>query len=57
MKTLVLLTALVLLASQALADPLPEATEGTENEAQPRLEDQDVSILFEGPEVSALQRS
>ncbi|XP_040589480.1 defensin alpha-like protein 1 [Mesocricetus auratus] len=56
MKTLVLLSTLVLLAFQALADPLPEATGEAKNEQQPGLENQDVTVFFEGPEGSALQR-
>ncbi|XP_059100979.1 alpha-defensin 23-like [Peromyscus eremicus] len=55
MKTLVLLSALVLLAYLAQADSLPEATEETKNEDQPGVEDQDVSISFGGPVGSALQ--
>ncbi|XP_036022721.1 alpha-defensin 9-like [Onychomys torridus] len=55
MKTLVLLSALVLLAFLAQADSLPEATEETKNEDQPGVEDQDVSISFGGPKGSALQ--
>ncbi|ERE87749.1 Defensin propeptide containing protein [Cricetulus griseus] len=50
MKRLVILSALVLLAFKALADPLPEATE-----EQPGVEDQDVSISFGSPEGSILQ--
>ncbi|CAH6787093.1 Defal1 [Phodopus roborovskii] len=57
MKTLFLLSALVLLAFQALADPLPEATEEAKTEAQPGVEDQAVSITFGGLELSALHRS
>uniref|UniRef100_A0A8C2LFC0 Alpha-defensin N-terminal domain-containing protein n=1 Tax=Cricetulus griseus TaxID=10029 RepID=A0A8C2LFC0_CRIGR len=57
MKTLVLLSALVLLAFQALANLLSEATEETNNEDQPVVEDQEVSIINSGPELSALQRS
>ncbi|XP_036022678.1 alpha-defensin 23-like [Onychomys torridus] len=55
MKTLVLLSALVLLVYLAQADSLPEATEETKSEDQPGVEDQDVSISFGGPEGSALQ--
>uniref|UniRef100_A0A8C8URV6 Alpha-defensin N-terminal domain-containing protein n=1 Tax=Peromyscus maniculatus bairdii TaxID=230844 RepID=A0A8C8URV6_PERMB len=55
MKTLVLLSALVLLAYLAQADSLPEATEETKNEDQPGVEDQDVSISFGGPVGDALQ--
>uniref|UniRef100_A0A8C8UHY5 Mammalian defensins domain-containing protein n=1 Tax=Peromyscus maniculatus bairdii TaxID=230844 RepID=A0A8C8UHY5_PERMB len=57
MKTLVLLSALVLLAYLAQADSLPEVTEETKNEDQPGVEDQDVSIYFGGPESSALQEA
>ncbi|XP_036022783.1 alpha-defensin 24-like [Onychomys torridus] len=55
MKTLVLLSALVLLVYLAQADSLPEGTEETKNEDQPGEEDQDVSISLGGPEGSALQ--
>ncbi|XP_040596918.1 defensin alpha-like protein 1 [Mesocricetus auratus] len=55
MKTLVLLSAHVLLAFQSLVDPLPEATEEAKNEEQPGVENQDVSISFGGPEGSVLQ--
>ncbi|KAL6084408.1 hypothetical protein STEG23_002861 [Scotinomys teguina] len=55
MKTLVLLSALTLLAFSAQADPLPEATEGDKNEEQPGVEDQAVSISFGDPAGSALQ--
>ncbi|XP_037067457.1 defensin alpha-like protein 1 [Peromyscus leucopus] len=57
MKTLVLLSALVLLAYLAQADSLPEVTEETKDEDQPVVEDQDVSISFGGPESSALQEA
>ncbi|XP_028737892.1 alpha-defensin 16-like [Peromyscus leucopus] len=55
MKTLVLISALVLLAYLAQADSLPEATEEIKNEDQPGVEDQDVSISFGGPVGDALQ--
>uniref|UniRef100_A0A8C2MWK2 Alpha-defensin N-terminal domain-containing protein n=2 Tax=Cricetulus griseus TaxID=10029 RepID=A0A8C2MWK2_CRIGR len=55
MKRLVILSALVLLAFKALADPLPEATEEAKSEEQPGVEDQDVSISFGSPEGSVLQ--
>ncbi|KAK7822956.1 hypothetical protein U0070_025773 [Myodes glareolus] len=55
MKTLVLLSALVLPAFLAQADSLPEATEETKNEEQPGVGVQDVSISFGDPEDSALQ--
>ncbi|XP_028737879.1 alpha-defensin 9-like [Peromyscus leucopus] len=55
MKTLVLLSALVLLAFLAQADPLPEANDETKNEDQPGVEDQNVSISFGDPKGSALQ--
>ena len=55
MKTLVLLSLLALLAFQAQADSLPEAAEETKTEVQPGVEDQDVSISFGDPEVSALK--
>ncbi|XP_034376391.1 alpha-defensin 6/12-like [Arvicanthis niloticus] len=53
MKTLVLLSALVLLAFQVQANPIQETDEGTKTEEQPGEEDQDVSVSFEVPEVSA----
>ncbi|XP_051025719.1 alpha-defensin 24-like [Acomys russatus] len=55
MKTLVLLSALALLAFQAQADPLPEANEETSIEEQTGEEDQDVSISFGDPKGLALQ--
>ncbi|XP_036022707.1 alpha-defensin 9-like [Onychomys torridus] len=55
MKTLVLLSALVLLVFLTQVYSFPEATEGDKNEEQPGVEDQDVSISFGGPEGSALQ--
>ncbi|NP_001028248.1 alpha-defensin 6 precursor [Rattus norvegicus] len=55
MKTLVLLSALVLVAYQVQADPIQGAEEETKTEEQPSDEDQDVSVSFEGPEASALQ--
>ncbi|XP_028737895.1 defensin alpha-like protein 1 [Peromyscus leucopus] len=55
MKTLVLLSALVLLAYLVQADPFPEATEETKNEEQPGIEDHDVPIFFGDPEGSVLQ--
>ncbi|XP_028737891.1 alpha-defensin 23-like [Peromyscus leucopus] len=57
MKTLVLLSALVLMAYMAQSDSLPEATEETKDEDQPVVEDQDMSISFGGPEGSALQKA
>ncbi|XP_075840625.1 alpha-defensin 16-like [Microtus pennsylvanicus] len=55
MKTLVLLSLLALLAFQAQADPLPEATKETKNEEQSEVENQDVSISFEAPEGTSLK--
>ncbi|XP_075840622.1 alpha-defensin 9-like [Microtus pennsylvanicus] len=55
MKTLVLFSALMLLAFQAQANPLPEPNEEAKNKEQPGVEDQDVSISFGSPEGSALQ--
>ncbi|XP_055461013.1 alpha-defensin 24-like [Psammomys obesus] len=55
MKTLVLLSAVVLLAFLAQADPLPAPTEETKTEEQPGVEDQDVSISFGGPAGLSLQ--
>ena len=55
MKTLVLLSALVLLAFQVQADPIQNTDEETKTEEQPGEEDQIVSVSFGGPEGSALQ--
>uniref|UniRef100_A0A6I9MNW7 Alpha-defensin 9-like n=1 Tax=Peromyscus maniculatus bairdii TaxID=230844 RepID=A0A6I9MNW7_PERMB len=57
MKTLVLLSSLVLLVFLTQVDAFPEATEGDNNEEQPGVEDQDVSISFGGPEGSDLQEA
>ncbi|XP_028719416.1 alpha-defensin 9-like [Peromyscus leucopus] len=57
MKTLVFLSALVLLVFLTQVDAFPEATEGDKNEEQLGVEDQDVSISFGGPEGSALQEA
>ncbi|EDL15559.1 mCG112790 [Mus musculus] len=54
MKTLVLLSALVLLAFQVQADPIQNTDEETNTEEQPGEEDQAVSISFGGQEGSAL---
>nr|XP_027781420.1 alpha-defensin 24-like [Marmota flaviventris] len=55
MRTLALLAALLLLALQAQAEPLPEnheeAPDHRDNE-----EDQDMAISFAGPEAPGLQR-
>lgn len=55
MKTLVLLSALVLLAFQVQANPIQETDEETKTEEQQREEDQGVSVSFGVPEASALQ--
>ena len=55
MKTLVLLCVLALLAFQAQADPLPEATKETKTDEKSELENQDVSISFGDPEGSSLK--
>ncbi|XP_021044714.1 alpha-defensin 10-like isoform X2 [Mus pahari] len=55
MKTLVLLSALVLLAFQVQADPIQNTDEETKAEEQPGEEDQAMSVSFGGPEGSALQ--
>ncbi|XP_028639871.1 alpha-defensin 9-like, partial [Grammomys surdaster] len=55
MKTLVLLSALALLAFQVQANPVKETDEGTKAGEQPGEEDQGVSVSFEIPQVSALQ--
>ena len=54
MKTFVLLSALVLLAFQAQADPIHKTDEETNTEEQPGEEDQAVSISSGGQEGSAL---
>ncbi|XP_021044711.1 alpha-defensin 10 isoform X1 [Mus pahari] len=55
MKTLVLLSALVLLAFQVQADPIQNTDEETTAEEQPGEEDQAVSVSFGDPEGSSLQ--
>ncbi|KAH0514551.1 Alpha-defensin-related sequence 10 [Microtus ochrogaster] len=55
MKTLVLFSALMLLAFQAQANPLPEPNEEAKNKEQSGVKDQDVSISFGSPEGSAFQ--
>ncbi|XP_052608725.1 alpha-defensin 9-like [Peromyscus californicus insignis] len=55
MKTLVLLSALILLVFLTQIDAFPEASEGDKNEEQAGVEDQDVSISFGGPVGDALQ--
>nr|BAC25218.1 unnamed protein product [Mus musculus] len=54
MKTLVLLSALVLLAFQVQADPIQNTDEETNTEEQAGEEDQAVSVSFGDPEGSAL---
>ena len=55
MKTLVLLSALILLAFQVQADPIQNTDEETNTEVQPQEEDQAVSVSFGNPEGSDLQ--
>nr|AAA20975.1 cryptdin i [Mus musculus] len=55
MKTLVLLSALALLAFQVQADPIQNTDEETKTEEQPGKEDQAVSVSFGDPEGSSLQ--
>ncbi|XP_021045310.1 alpha-defensin 10-like isoform X2 [Mus pahari] len=55
MKTLVLLSALVLLTFQVQADPIQNTDEETKAEEQPGEEDQAVSVSFGELEGSALQ--
>ena len=55
MKTLVLLSALALLALQVQADPIQNTDEETNTEVQPQEEDQAVSVSFGNPEGSDLQ--
>ena len=54
MKTLILLSALVLLAFQVQADPIQNTDEETNTEEQAGEEDQAVSVSFGDPEGSAL---
>ena len=54
MKTLVLLSALALLAFQVQADPIQNTDEETNTEEQPGEDDQAVSVSFGGQEGSAL---
>ncbi|KFO30082.1 Defensin-7 [Fukomys damarensis] len=55
MRTLALLAAILLLALQAQAQPLPENAEEALEQQQPRQEDQDVAIPSAEAESSALQ--
>nr|P50705.2 RecName: Full=Alpha-defensin 7; AltName: Full=Defensin-related cryptdin-7; Flags: Precursor [Mus musculus] len=55
MKTLILLSALVLLAFQVQADPIQNTDEETKTEEQPGEDDQAVSVSFGDPEGSSLQ--
>uniref|UniRef100_A0ABK0LE25 Alpha-defensin N-terminal domain-containing protein n=1 Tax=Rattus norvegicus TaxID=10116 RepID=A0ABK0LE25_RAT len=55
MKTLLFLSALVLLAFQVQADPTQEADEETKTEKKPGKEDPDVAVSFGGPQGSAFQ--
>ena len=55
MKTLVLLSALALLAFQVQADPIQNTDEETNTEVQPGEEDQAVSVSFGDPQGSGLQ--
>ncbi|XP_021044716.1 alpha-defensin 10-like isoform X2 [Mus pahari] len=55
MKTLVLLSVLVLLTFQVQADPIQNTDEETKAEEQPGEEDQAVSVSFGNPEGSSLQ--
>ncbi|XP_053454384.1 defensin alpha 5-like [Nycticebus coucang] len=55
MRTLTLLTALLLVALQAQAETLQERAEEAAAEEQPRAEGQDVAISFAGIESSALR--
>uniref|UniRef100_A0A8C6ADY1 Alpha-defensin N-terminal domain-containing protein n=1 Tax=Marmota marmota marmota TaxID=9994 RepID=A0A8C6ADY1_MARMA len=57
MRTLALLAALLLLALQAQAEPLPENNEEAPDQEQPGEEDQDMAISFAETEAPGLQRS
>ncbi|KAF7470812.1 hypothetical protein GHT09_017882 [Marmota monax] len=56
MRTLALLAALLLLALQAQAEPLPENNEEAPDHRD-NEEDQDMAISFAGPEAPGLQRA
>uniref|UniRef100_A0A8C9PKW0 Alpha-defensin N-terminal domain-containing protein n=1 Tax=Spermophilus dauricus TaxID=99837 RepID=A0A8C9PKW0_SPEDA len=57
MRTLALLAALLLLALQAQAEPLPENKEEAPEQEQPGEEDQDMAISFAETEAPGLQRA
>uniref|UniRef100_A0A8D2CMI7 Mammalian defensins domain-containing protein n=1 Tax=Sciurus vulgaris TaxID=55149 RepID=A0A8D2CMI7_SCIVU len=57
MRTLTLLTALLLLALQGQAQPLPGNAEEAPDQEQSGKENQDVEISFAGPLASALQKA
>ncbi|XP_058440834.1 defensin alpha 5-like [Marmota monax] len=57
MRTLALLAALLLLALQAQAEPLPENNEEAPDQEQPGEEDQDMAISFSEAEAPGVQRS
>uniref|UniRef100_A0A8C9UMR4 Alpha-defensin N-terminal domain-containing protein n=1 Tax=Spermophilus dauricus TaxID=99837 RepID=A0A8C9UMR4_SPEDA len=57
MRTLALLAALLLLALQAQAEPLPENKEEAPEQEQPGEEDQDMTISFAETEAPGLQRA
>ena len=57
MKTLVLLSALFLLAFQVQADPIQKTDEETNTEVQPEEEDQAMSVSFGNPEGSVFKKN
>uniref|UniRef100_A0A8C9PNV6 Alpha-defensin N-terminal domain-containing protein n=1 Tax=Spermophilus dauricus TaxID=99837 RepID=A0A8C9PNV6_SPEDA len=57
MRTLALLAALLLLALQAQAEPLPENKEEAPDQEQPGEEHQDMTISFDETEAPGLQRA
>ncbi|XP_004443959.1 PREDICTED: defensin-5-like [Ceratotherium simum simum] len=57
MRTLALLTALLLLALQAQAEPLRERADEVPAQDQPEAEVQDMTISFDGDERSARDAS
>ncbi|KAF5922471.1 alpha-defensin 1-like [Diceros bicornis minor] len=57
MRTLALLTALLLLALQAQAEPLRERADEVPAQDQPEAEIQDMTISFDGDERSARDAS
>ncbi|XP_027623053.1 defensin-5-like [Tupaia chinensis] len=57
MRTLALFSAILLVALQAQADPLPETFDKVQVQEQAAAENPDVAISFAGDEISAFQVS